>query len=339
MNSDSVNSTALFVDPSDSPLEKQPFGRVGILVGWALRSIGVVGNCIIWDATHSLKQPGGTMIWVKHMAFWHILYLMRRIILDATRYIFTLDLEDVSRLTCKAFGFLEIYLLFTAYFISSCAHMDGALLLSLPTWYSRQNWSTIILKSSACVAIITFLCCSPSIVVFDIQNGSCEIVSQTRLFLTYTLVFFSFFIYVSAIHIGFIVGLRRYRMKKNKPNRTKVEFSSSKEEKEEVRSAGNKNISINTARTEKFKFSAEDMKAVKHSFIYMTTPLIQTMLFVTGFYGIKLVNETLGKDINFWAYFELYLVYTLGVQFFILFLSRDKLRSCLRERWSGIFRK
>ena len=146
MSLDSVNSTALLVDPSDSPLEQQPFGRVGIFVGWALRSIGVVGNCIIWDAMHSLKDPGGTMIWVKHIAFWNFLYPMRRIILDATEYIFTLDMEDVSRLTCKAFRFLEIFFYFAAYSTSICTHMDSALLISLPTWYSRQNWNTIILK-------------------------------------------------------------------------------------------------------------------------------------------------------------------------------------------------
>ena len=338
MSLESVNSTALFVDPSDSSLEKQPFGRVGILVGWALRSIGVVGNCIIWDAMHSLKQPGGTMIWLKHLTFWNVLFLMRRIILDATGYIFTLDMEDVSQLTCKTFRFLEIYLFLTVLSIDLCVHMDSAFLLNLPTWYYKKNWNTLIPKSSACVAIMVFLCCLPSIVLFDIRNGSCEIVSQTGLFLTYALLFFSFTTLFSAINIGFLVGLRRYRMKKKETNRSKVEFSASKEENE-VPAAGNKNISINTERTEKFKFSAEDIKNVKDSILYMTIGFMLILLFVTGFYGIKLVNENLGKDINFWAYFELITVYMCGLQATVLILSKEKWRGCIRERWSWFFKK
>ena len=144
--------------------------------------------------------------------------------------------------------------------------MDSAFLLNLPTWYYKKNWNTIIPKWSACVATMVFLCCSPSIVLFDIRNGSCEIVSQTGLFLPYVLFFLLFNIVFFAINIGFLVGLRRYRMKKKTPNRSKVEFSASKEENE-VLSAGNKNISINTECTEKFKFSAEDMKNVKHSIL------------------------------------------------------------------------
>ena len=279
------------------------------------------------------------MIWAKHIAFWHILFPMRRIILDATEYMFTLDLEDVSRLTCKAFRFLEIYIIFTVLLINLCTHMDSTLILRLPAWYHRQNWNTLIPKSSACVAIMVFLCCLPSIVLFDIRDGSCEIVSQTGLFLKYALLFFSFTTLFSAINIGFIVGLRRYRMKKKTTNRSKVEFSASKEDNEEVPSAGKQNISINTARTEKSIFSAEDMKAMKHTFLNMTMGLIINLLFVTSFYGVQLVNENLGKNINFWAYFELFLVYGTGLQHFIMFLSRDKLRSCIRERWSGFFRK
>ena len=191
---------------------------------------------------------------------------------------------------------------------------------------------------------MSFLCCSPSIVVFYIRDGSCEIVSQTGLFLTYVLLLNSVFVFQTVMNIGFIVGLRQYRMKKTKSNRTKVEFSASREENE-VPSSGKKNISINAAPTEnrhgfkRFGFSTEDLKAIKFTFSIMTMGLIKMLLFVTSFYGVKLVNENLGKNINFWAYFELFLVYWTGTQFFILFLSKDKLRSCIRERWSGFFRK
>ena len=279
------------------------------------------------------------MIWVKHIAFWQILYQMWRIVLDATVYVFTLDMEDVSIITCKSFRFLEMSFAFNACLTGFCVHVDGTLLITFPTWYSRQNWNTIIPKSSACIAFMTFLCCSPSIFVFDIREGSCEIVSQTGLFLMWILFFFSYFILLFALNISFIVGLHRYRMKKKETNQTKVEFSASKEENEEVPFTGKQNISINTVLTEKFNFSADDTKAVKYMMFSTTIVLIFPLFIASGFYGVKLVNENLGTNINFWAYFELYLVYTFGLQFIILFLSKDKLRNCLRERWSGFFRK
>ena len=178
MSSEAENSTVPFVDPSES-IEKQDYGFVGVLVGWVFRLGGFVFNCIIWDAMRSLQNPAPTLLWIKHTAVWCNLFLALRITLGASGLFFSLDLESLSRLSCKAVKVLDMFLSFNPNSLVTASYLESALFLSYPTWHYNQNWKRLILKCSVVFPALVFLYSLPLIAAIDIRNGSCEIISQT----------------------------------------------------------------------------------------------------------------------------------------------------------------
>ena len=344
MSLDVENSTVPFVDPSES-IEKQAYGFVEILLGWVFRLGGFVLNCILWDALHSLRNPAPSLLWIKNLALWCNLFLALRITLGATEFLLSLDLTNFSRLTCKGFKFLDMFLFFNTNSFVLGVYMDSPLFLSYPTWHHNQNWKRIILKCSACFAVLNLLCCLPLIAVNDIRNDSCEVISQTGLFSMYAFMIFLFSILLTGSFIVFVILLRRYRMKRTDSVRDKVEFRASKKANEKETSAGNTNISINASGTDnrhgikKNLFSADDMKAIKFLLFASIYGFIYGLLFVIVFYAIKLVNEQFGKDVNFWAYFVFYQEFAVGIHLFIFVFSKEKPRNAILERYSGFNKK
>ena len=344
MSIEAENSTVPFVDPSES-IEKQDYGFVGVLVGWVFRLGGFVFNCIIWDAMRSLQNPAPTLLWIKHTAVWCNLFLALRITLGASGLFFSLDLESLSRLSCKAIKVLDMFLSFNPNSLVTASYLESALFLSYPTWHYNQNWKRLILKCSVVFPALVFLYSLPLIAAIDIRNGSCEIISQTGMFSMYASMIFLFSILLTGSSFGFVLSLRHYRMKKTESARNKVEFRAPKKANGEDPSAGNTNISINVSSTENRQgtknnlFSAEDMKAIKFLLSMSFYSFIYGLLFVIVFYAIKLVNEHFGKDINFWAYFALYQEFGAGINFSMLVFSRDKPREYILERYSGFIKK
>ena len=344
MSLDVENSTVPFVDPSES-IEKQANGLVEVLLGWVFRLGGFVLNCIIWDALHRLQNPPATLLWIKHTAFWCNFFLALGITLGATEFLLSLDLTNLSRLSCKGFKFFDMFLAFTPNSLALGVYMDGPLFLSYPAWHHNQNWKRMILKCSACLAVLNFLCCLPLIAVNDFRNGSCEVISQTGMFSMYTLMISLFSVLLTGSSIVFVLSLRHYRKKRSDSVRDKVEFRSSKKANKEDPSAGNTNISTNASGTENRHgtknnlFSDEDMNAIKFLVSVSIWSAIYGLLFVIVFYAIEIVNERFGKGINFWAYYALYQEFTAGINFFMYVFSREKPRNAILERYSGFIKK
>ena len=269
MSLELTNSTESFEAEPESTLENQPFGPWGLIFVWALRCGGFISNCIVLDVLQSLQKPGSSLLWAKYQVIWGNIFVTQRIITGATGFLLSLDVENVSRLSCKAFTFLDIFLFFTTFSHSVGFFLDKALFLKYTAWHYSQNWKNILLKCSTCLVAFNLLCFSPLLAASDIQEKSCDVTSMIIFISVFGIVCAIFIIVIAVSNAVFITELRNYRMKQKKEkDRAKVTCSVSKTTEEKV-SGDNITISISSARTESrpetetFQFSDEEMKAVK----------------------------------------------------------------------------
>ena len=152
-------------------------------------------------------------------------------------------------------------------------------------------------------------------------------------------------IVIAVTNTVFVSQLRNYRMKQKKEKYSaKVRCSASKTTEKNV-CGDNMITSISSARTESrpetetFQFSDEDMKAVKFVIFWSNGLLILLSVFFIAFFAVKVVNEKLEKDIDFWAYLDAYMEYIFGFQNLISFISRESTRASLLNRYSSFIRK
>ena len=304
--------------PAELLRENYPLGYFGITLSFAFIVGGFISNCFLFDWLR--KQENTTLLWVKHLICWNNDGLVFKFLNTTLNWFTEIRLEHSSRIACKGFRVLALFLHCAPILYVAAVFVDQALFMTIPTWHYKQDWKKEIPKISAAITLYCLLYSSPMVFINDIRVDSCETIFLPLWVFLYTFNFILVSFLVSSSNIIFIFKLRQKRMKKNNAK-----------QKSNVATNEGKNAEEKT-QNPKFSFSVEDLKAVKVMlFFFFGTLVLLLTLLVLSFLVRHLADNQFQMD--FWVVLDWVENFGKGLFPLLFTLSRESTRKSLMNRY------
>ena len=261
-------------------------------------------------------------MWVTHLVCWNNVYLAFNFFDAALRLVTQIQLAHFSRIACKAFHFLALFVHCAPLLHFAAIFVDQALFLTNPTWHYKHYWKKEIPKVSAAITLYCLLYSSPMVFINDIRVDSCKTTFLPLWEFLYSFNFLLLSSLVASSNIVFIIKLRQNRMSKNDDK-----LNSS------VAMNGEKN-DAEPRQKQKFSVSAEDMKAVNIMlFFFLGTLLLVLTIFLFTFLVRLLVKTRSEVDIIFWLGIDWMESFIKGVFILLIFSSKELIRKLIINRY------